>query len=53
MTRVRIWAATVFIDYVAGYVHVGLMQDQSGEATLQAKHYFEHLSSTHDVNINH
>ena len=53
MTRVTIWAATVFIDYVTGYVNVGLMQDQSGEATLQAKQYFEHLCSTRDVNIKH
>ena len=40
MTCARIWAATMFIDYVTGYVHVGMMQDQSGEATIQAKHYF-------------
>ena len=53
MTRVRIWVATVFIGYVTGYVHVGLMQYQSGEATLQAKHNFEHLSSTRTVNIKH
>ena len=53
MTRARIWSATVFIDYVTGYVHVGLMQDHSGEETLQAKHSFEHLSSTRDVNIKH
>ena len=53
MTRARIWAATVFIDYVTGYVNVGMMQDQSGEATLQAKHNFEHLSSKRDVNIEH
>ena len=51
MTRARIWSATVFIDYVTGYVHVGLMQYQYGEATLQDKHNFEHLSSTRDVNI--
>ena len=49
MTRARIWASTMFVDYVKGYVHVGLMQDHSGEATLQAKHDSEHLSSTRDV----
>ena len=43
----------MFIDYVTGYVHVGLMKDQSGEATLQAKHDFEHISSTRDVNVKH
>ena len=53
MTRARIWAATVFIDYVPGYVHVGLMKDQSGESTRQVKHDFEHISSTRDVNIKH
>ena len=53
ITRARIWAATVFIDYVKGYVHVGMMQYKSGEATLQDKHDFEHLSSTRDVNIKH
>ena len=53
MTCARIWAATVFIDYVTGYVHVGLIQDQSGEATLQAKHDFEHLFSTGDVTTKH
>ena len=51
LTRARIWAATVFVDYVTGYIHVGLMTDQSGEATLQAKHNFEHLSATRGVNI--
>jgi hypothetical protein len=51
--RARIWAATVFFDYVSGYIHVGLMTDQSGESTLQAKHDFEHLSGTHDVRVKH
>ena len=53
MTRARIWAATVCIYYVTGYFYIVLMQDQSGEATLQAKHDFEHLSSMRDVNIKH
>ena len=44
MTRARIWVATVFIDYVTGYVHVGVIQYQSCEETLQAKHNFKHLS---------
>ena len=43
----------MFIDYVTGYVHVGLMQDKSGEATIQAKQDFEQLSSTSDVKIKH
>mgnify|MGYP000436230487 FL=1 len=53
LTRARVWAATVFVDYVTGYIHVGLMTDQSGDQTLLAKHDFEHLSKTRDVNIKH
>ena len=34
LTRARIWAAPVFIEYVPGYVHAALMTDQSGEYTL-------------------
>ena len=52
ITRARIWAGTVIIGYVTGYVHVGLMQDQSGEAILHAKQNFEHLYSMRDVYIN-
>ena len=44
LTRARVWAATVFVDYVTGYIHVGLMTDQSGDQLLIAKHDFEHLS---------
>ena len=39
-TRTRIWAATVFICYATGFVHVGLLTDQSGKATLECKHDF-------------
>ena len=53
LTRARIWAATIYIDYVTGYVHVGLMQDQSGDSTIQAKHDFEHLCATWDVKVKH
>ena len=53
LTRARIWAATIYIDYVTGYVHVGLMQDQSGDSTLQSKHDFEHLCATRDVKVKH
>ena len=50
-TRVRIWAATVFICYAAGFVHVGLMTDQSGNATLECKHEFEHRCATRGVKV--
>ena len=53
LTQARIWAATVCIDYVTGYVHVALMTDQSGESTLQAKHDYEHLSATRNVKVKH
>lgn len=53
MTRARIWAATVFVDYVTGYIHVGLMTDQSGDQTLQCKHDFEHKCATRGVDVKH
>ena len=51
MTQARIWAATIFVNCVTGYLHVGLMTDQSGESTLKAKQDFEHLSATRDVRV--
>ena len=53
MTRARTWAATVFIDYVTGYIYVGLMTDQSGDQTLQAKNDFEHRCITRDIKVKH
>jgi len=53
MTRARIWAATVFVCYVTGYIHVGLMTDQSGDQTLQCKHDFEHKCATRGVKVKH
>ena len=53
LTRARIWAATIYIDYVTGYVHVGLMTDQSGDSTLQTNHDFEHLYATRNVKVKH
>ena len=38
LTRARFWAATVFTDCATGLVHVGLMSDESGDLTLEAKH---------------
>ena len=46
LTRARIWAATIYVDYVTGYVHGVLIQDQSGNVTLQPKHNIEHLYGT-------
>jgi len=53
LSRARIWAATNYFDYVTGYVYVGLMTDQSGESTLQAKNNSEHLSATRDIKVKH
>ena len=49
MTRARIWAATIFIDYFSRYVFVALTRDQTGESTLDAKKQFEHKAATGDV----
>ena len=49
MTRSRIWAATIFVDFATRYVYVALMRDQSGEATLEAKAAFEHHCATPEV----
>ena len=41
MTRARIWGATVFVDYASRWVKVNLMQDATGELTLEANNAFE------------
>ena len=41
----------MFICYVTGFVHVGLMTDQSGEATLECKYDFEHMCATRGVKV--
>ena len=41
MTRARIWGATVFVDYASRWVKVHLMQDATGDFTLEAKNDFE------------
>ena len=42
LTRARIWACTVFVDYYTGYVFVALMRDLNAESTLAEKKEFEH-----------
>ena len=42
LTRARIWACTVFMDYYTGYVFVALMMDLTVESTLAAKKEFQH-----------
>ena len=41
MTRARIWGATVFVDYASRWVKVHLMQDATGDLTLEIKNSFE------------
>ena len=42
LTRARIWACTVFVDYYTVYVFVALMRDLNVESTIVAKKEFEH-----------
>ena len=41
MIRARIWGDTVFVDYATRWVKVHIIQDTSGNSTLEAKEYFE------------
>ena len=34
MTRARIWACTIFIDYFTGFTYVALMRDLTAESTF-------------------
>ena len=49
MTRARIWGATVFSDYASRWVKVHLMQDATGDSTLEAKIAFERDCMTRNV----
>ena len=49
MTRARIWGATAFVDYASRWVKVNLMQDATGESTLEAKNAFEKDCMTRNV----
>ena len=40
-TRARIWGATIFVDHATDWTKVHLMQDASGDSTLEAKNAFE------------
>ena len=39
--RASIWGDTIFVDYATRWVKVHLIQDTSGDSTLEAKEYFE------------
>ena len=51
LTRARIWACTVFVDYYNGYVFVVLVRDITAELTLAAKKEFEHRCAVRGVKV--
>ena len=48
-TRARIWGATIFVDAATDWIKVCLMQDATGEPTLEAKEAFEPVSAERGV----
>ena len=53
LTRGRIWACTIFVDYFTGFVFVALMRDLTAESTLAAKKEFEHRCAVRGVKVRH
>ena len=53
MTRARIWGATVFVYYASRWVKIHLMQDATGDLTLEAKNGFEQDCMTRNVEPKH
>jgi hypothetical protein len=53
LTRGRIWACTIFIDYFTGFTFVALMRDLTAESTLAAKKEFEHKCAVRGVRVKH
>ena len=53
LTRVRIWACTLFVDYYTGCVFVALMRDLNAESTVVAKKEFEHRCAIQGVKVKH
>ena len=53
LTRARIWACTVFVDYYTGFVFVALMRDLTAESTLAANKEFEHRCAVRGVKVKH
>ena len=51
LTRARIWACTVFVDYYTGYVFVALMRDITAGSTIAAKKEFENLCAVRGVKV--
>ena len=53
LTRARIWACTVFLDYYTEYVFFALMRDLTAESKLVAKKEFEHRCAVRGVKVEH
>ena len=53
LTRARIRACTVLVDYYTGYVFVALMRDLTAESTLAAKKEFDHRCTVRGVKVKH
>ena len=53
LTRARIWACIVFVDYYTGCVFVALMRDLTAELSLAAKKEFEHRCAVRGVKFEH
>ena len=53
LTRARIWACTLFVDYYTGSVFVALMRDLTAESTLAAKKGFEHRCAVQGFKVEH
>ena len=52
-TTKRYIGATVFIDHFSDFTYTHLMTELNAASTTEAKHAFERLSKSHDVNIHH
>lgn len=53
LTRGRIWACAVFIDYYTGFTYAALMRDLTAESTLAAKREFEQRCAIRGVTVAH
>ena len=49
MTLARIWGATFVVDYATRWVKVQLMQDETGDSTLEANNAFEQDCNTRNI----
>ena len=53
LTRGKIWACTMFVDYFTGFVFVAFIRDLTSESTLVAKKEFEHRCAVRGLEVKH